>query len=58
MRALGRRKTEAALVIFYKAKDKASLMFKQNSPNQAAAIQMMSPDILEMFVKKFNETKE
>ena len=58
MRALGKRKTEAALMIFDKAIDKASLMFKQNSPDQLAAIQMMSPDILEMFVKKFNETKE
>ena len=58
MRALGKRKTEAALMIFDKAKDKASLMFKQNGPDQKAAIQMMSPDILEMFVKKFNETKE
>ena len=58
MRALGKRKTEAALMIFDKAKDKASLMFKQNGPDQKAAIQMMSPDIIEMFVKKFNETKE
>jgi hypothetical protein len=33
-------------------------MFKQNGPDQKAAIQMMSPDILEMFVKKFNENKE
>jgi hypothetical protein len=58
MRALGKRKTEAALVIFDKAKDKTSLMFKQTGPNQKAAIQMMTPDILEVFVKKINETKE
>ncbi len=58
IRALNSEHTEAALVLFDKAKDKASLMFKQNGPDQKAAIQMMSPDILEMFVKKFNETKE
>jgi ankyrin repeat protein len=56
--ALKFRQTEAALVIFDKAKDKASLMFKQNSPDQKAAIQRMKPEILDLFIKKYNESKE
>ena len=56
--ALNSEHTEAALLIFDKAKDKASLMFKQNSPDQKAAIQRMKPEILDLFIKKYNESKE
>ena len=46
---------EAALLLFDKAKDKASLLLKKNSPNQPAAIQMMKPEIQDVFLKKYNE---
>ena len=56
--ALQSGNTKAALVLFDWTKDKASLMFKQNSPDQKAAIQMMKPEILDLFIKKYNESKE
>ena len=46
---------EAALLLFDKAKDKASLLLKKNSPNQPAAIQTMEPEIQDVFLKKYNE---
>ena len=46
---------EAALLLFDKAKDKASLLLKKNSPNQPAAIQTMKPEIQDVFLKKYNE---
>ena len=53
--ALNREYMEAALLLFDKAKDKASLLLKKNSPNQPAAIQMMKPEIQDVFLKKYNE---
>jgi hypothetical protein len=46
---------EAALLLFDKANDKASLLLKTNSPNQLAAIKMMKPEIQDIFLKKYNE---
>jgi hypothetical protein len=46
------------LVIFDKAKDKTALLFKKNRPNLPAAIEEMTPEILQRFVKKYNESKE
>ena len=53
--ALNRDYMEAALLLFDKAKDKASLLLKKNSPNQPAAIQTMKPEIQDVFLKKYNE---
>ena len=56
--ALQSGNTQAALVLFDWTKDKFKLMFAINSPNQLAAIQMMKPEIQDLFVKKYNEPKE
>ena len=56
--ALKKGNMEAALLLFNKAKDKTALLLKKNNPNQPAAIQMMKPEILEVFIKKYNESKE
>ena len=46
---------EVALLLFDRAKDKAALLLKKNSPNQPVAIQMMKPEIQDVFLKKYNE---
>jgi hypothetical protein len=46
---------EAALLLFDKAKDKAALLLKTNSSKQQAAIKMMTPEIQDVFLKKYNE---
>jgi ankyrin repeat protein len=56
--ALVRENIDAALVLFDKAKDKTALLFKKNGPNKEAAIQMMKPEIQDLFVKKYSEPKE
>jgi len=56
--ALQSGNTKAALVLFDWTKDKFKLMFARNSPNQPAAIQMMKPEIQDLFVKKYSEPKE
>jgi hypothetical protein len=53
--ALVRENIDAALVIFDKAKDKTALLFKKNGPNEEAAIQMMKPEIQDLFIKIFYE---
>ena len=53
--ALRQGNVEAALLLFDKANDKASLLLKTNSPNQLAAIKMMKPEIQDIFLKKYNE---
>lgn len=53
--ALQSGNTKAALVLFDWTKDKFKLMFARNSPNQLAAIQMMKPEIQDVFLKKYNE---
>jgi ankyrin repeat protein len=55
--ALMRGNIDAAIVIFDKAKDKTTLLFKKNDPNEEAAIQIMSPEIKDVFTKKFYESK-
>ena len=54
--ALMRGNIDAAIVIFDKAKDKTTLLFKKNDPNEDAAIQIMSPEIKDVFIKKFYES--
>ena len=54
--ALMRGNIDAAIVIFDKAKDKTTLLFKKNDPNEEAAIQIMSPEIKDIFIKKFYES--
>jgi len=54
--ALMRGNIDAAIVIFDKAKDKTTLLFKKNDPNEEAAIQIMSPEIKDVFIKKFYES--
>jgi ankyrin repeat protein len=56
--ALNSEHTEAALLLFDKAKDKAALLLDKNGPDKKAAIQMMKPEILDLFIKKYNESKE
>jgi len=56
--ALQSGNTKAALLLFDWTKDKFKLMFARNSPNQPAAIQMMKPEIQDLFVKKYSEPKE
>jgi ankyrin repeat protein len=46
---------EAALLLFDKVKDKTALLFEKNNPDQPAAIQMMKPEIQDVFLKKYNE---
>ena len=53
--ALMRGNIDAALVIFDKAKDKNALLYKKNNPDQEVAIQMMKPEIQDVFLKKYNE---
>lgn len=53
--ALKKRNMEAAELLFDKAKDKASLLLKTDSPNQPAPIKMMKPEIQDVFLKKYNE---
>jgi len=53
--ALQSGNTKAALVLFDWTKDKFELMFARNSPNQLSAIQMMKPEIQDIFLKKYNE---
>ena len=53
--ALARENIDAALVIFDKAKDKNALLYKKNNPDQEAAIQMMKPEIQDLFIKNFYE---
>jgi ankyrin repeat protein len=55
--ALMRENIDAALVIFDKAEDKTALLFKKNGPSEEAAIQMMKPEIQDLFAKKFYESK-
>ena len=55
--ALMRGNIDAAIVIFDKAIDKTTLLFKKNDPNEEAAIQIMSPEIKDVFTKKFYESK-
>ena len=55
MHAVGMGKAEAALVIFDKVKDKTALLFKKNRPNLPAAIEEMTPEILQALVKKYNQ---
>ena len=52
--ALKKGNMEAAELLFDKAKDKTALLLKKNSPDQLAAIEIMKPDILEKFLKKYN----
>jgi len=54
--ALMRGNIDAAIVIFDKAKDKTTLLFKKNDPNEEAAIQIMIPEIKDIFTKKFYES--
>ncbi|MFM2008518.1 MAG: hypothetical protein RIR02_468 [Pseudomonadota bacterium] len=56
--ALKKGNMEAALLLFDLAKNKTALLLRKNSPNQPAAIQIMTPDILEIFLNKYNENKE
>ena len=51
--ALKRGHIDAAIVLFDKAKDKNTLLFKKNIPDQEAAIHMMKPEIQDVFKKKF-----
>jgi hypothetical protein len=53
--ALKRGHIDAAIVLFDKAKDKTALLFKKNGPNKEAAIQMMKPEIQDLFIKNFYE---
>ncbi len=53
--ALQSGNTKAALLLFDWTKDKFKLMFARNSPNQLSAIQMMKPEIQDIFLKKYNE---
>ena len=54
--ALMRGNIDAAIVIFDRAKDKTTLLFKKNDPNEEAAIQIMSPEIKDVFIKNFYES--
>ncbi len=45
---------EAALLLFDKAKDKASLLLKKNSPTQPAGIELMPSDYIKIFLEKYN----
>ncbi len=51
--ALKRGHIDAAIVLFDKAKDKNTLLFKKNIPDQEAAIHMMKPEIQDVFKNKF-----